>query len=352
MQQATDWYNPLKTDGFAWLEYTVPSEAEKKSLGALFESMGFAHVGQHKTRDISWYQQGDIIFLINLNASKIATSFATIHGASVSGMAFKVHNAAEALDFATTKGALKLPASEIGWCPLHAVYGIGESGLYFVDNIAEQEMRQLFDLKAFDRQGAGLLVLDHVTHNVPRGNMDKWSKFYEDIANFKEVRYFDIEGKLTGLLSRAMTAPCGKIRIPINESTDDQSQIEEFLREYKGEGIQHIALTTNDIYQTVDQLKAVGLKFLDTPDTYYDRLDARVPEHGESVEALRTRRILLDGAPIEGDGILLQIFTENAIGPVFFEIIQRKGNEGFGEGNFQALFESIEADQLKRGVIK
>ncbi|MGL4604237.1 MAG: VOC family protein, partial [Iodobacter sp.] len=178
-----------------------------------------------------------------------------------------------------------------------------------------------------------------------------WSGFYENIANFREIRYFDIEGKLTGLVSRAMTSPCGKIRIPINESSDDKSQIEEFLRQYQGEGIQHIALASNDIFATVEALKASGTRFLDTPDSYYDRTDARLPGHGEDLERLRKNRILIDGAPTEGGGILLQIFTETVIGPIFFEIIQRKGNEGFGEGNFKALFESIEEDQVRRGVL-
>ncbi len=198
----------------------------------------------------------------------------------------------------------------------------------------------------------GLTYIDHVTHNVFRGNMDKWAGFYETLFNFREIRYFDIEGKLTGLKSRAMTSPCGKIRIPINESSDDKSQIAEYLHDYKGEGIQHIALGTNNIYQTVEMLAARGVPFQDTPETYYERLDNRIKGHGEDVERLKKDRILMDGAPTEDQGLLLQIFTQNAIGPIFFEVIQRKGNEGFGEGNFKALFESIELDQVRRGVLK
>ncbi|CSB15151.1 4-hydroxyphenylpyruvate dioxygenase [Vibrio cholerae] len=196
----------------------------------------------------------------------------------------------------------------------------------------------------------GLYEIDHLTHNVKRGNMNLWAGFYERIGNFREIRYFDIEGKLTGLVSRAMTAPCGKIRIPINESSDDKSQIEEFIREYKGEGIQHIALSTEDIYHTVKTLRERGMDFMPTPDTYYDKVNQRVVGHQEDVQALRDLRILIDGAPMK-DGILLQIFTQTVIGPVFFEIIQRKGNQGFGEGNFKALFESIEEDQIRRGVL-
>jgi 4-hydroxyphenylpyruvate dioxygenase len=200
-------------------------------------------------------------------------------------------------------------------------------------------------------ENAGLQIIDHLTHNVMRGNMDKWAGFYEKLFNFREIRYFDIEGAKTGLFSRAMTSPCGKIRIPINESQDDKSQIEEYLREYHGEGIQHIALATSDIVHTVDTLRKNNVAFQDTPETYYEGVDARVGEHGEDLTELAKRRILIDGNPKKGEGILLQIFTQNVIGPIFFEIIQRKGNDGFGEGNFRALFESIELDQMRRGVI-
>ena len=198
--------------------------------------------------------------------------------------------------------------------------------------------------------GVGLTYIDHLTHNVHRGRMAEWSEFYERLFNFRELKYFDIEGKLTGLKSKAMTSPCGKIRIPINESSDDKSQIAEYLAEYKGEGIQHIALSTNNIYETVEKLRKMNVAFQSTIDTYFDGIDKRLPDHGEDVARLRRNQILIDGGP--GAGLLLQIFTQNAIGPIFFEIIQRKGNDGFGEGNFQALFESIELDQIRRGVLK
>jgi 4-hydroxyphenylpyruvate dioxygenase len=232
-----------------------------------------------------------------------------------------------------------------------AIEGIGGSIIYLVDRYGD---RTIYDVdfvpvEAGEDRSAGLTVIDHLTHNVRRGNMDKWSGFYERLFNFREIRYFDIEGRKTGLLSRAMTSPCGRIRIPINESQDDKSQIEEYLREYRGEGIQHIALATGDIYGTVDSLVRNGIEFQDTPDTYYEAVDARVEGHEESLAELQKRRILIDGSA--SDGILLQIFTRNVIGPIFFEIIQRKGNEGFGEGNFRALFESIELDQERRGVI-
>jgi 4-hydroxyphenylpyruvate dioxygenase len=237
-----------------------------------------------------------------------------------------------------------------------AIEGIGGSVIYLVDRYGE---RSIYDVdfvptdasKGLVHDGAGLTAIDHVTHNVFRGNMDKWAGFYETLFNFREIRYFDIEGKKTGLFSRALTSPCGKIRIPINESQDDKSQIEEYLREYRGEGIQHIALSTGDIYRTVDVLRGRGVAFQDTPETYYDGVDARVAGHGEKLEELRRRRILIDGSGATDEGVLLQIFTANVIGPIFFEIIQRKGNQGFGEGNFKALFESIELDQIRRGVI-
>jgi 4-hydroxyphenylpyruvate dioxygenase len=235
-----------------------------------------------------------------------------------------------------------------------SIQGIGGSLIYLVDRYGD---RSIYDVDfrpvtpAANADSAGLAYIDHLTHNVNRGGMNTWAGFYEKLFNFREIRYFDIEGKKTGLFSRAMTSPCGKIRIPINESQDDKSQIEEYLREYHGEGIQHIALASTDIYRTVDVLRRQGVAFQDTPDTYYEGIEARVPGHGEKLEELARRRILIDGNPQKGEGVLLQIFTQNVIGPIFFEIIQRKGNEGFGEGNFRALFESIELDQIRRGVV-
>ena len=243
---------------------------------------------------------------------------------------------------------LNIPAIEgIGGSRLYLVDRYGDNTIYDIDFVFEPGWQDR--LRASDK---GLTYIDHLTHNVHRGNMATWASFYERLFGFREIRYFDIEGKVTGLVSKAMASPCGKIRIPLNESQDDASQVEEFLRDYKGEGIQHIALGSNDIYRTVDLLQAAGVALQDTPDAYYDDVDARVPGHRESIDELRRRRILIDGAPARGLGVLLQIFTRNVIGPIFFEIIQRKGNEGFGEGNFRALFESIERDQIARGVLK
>ena len=294
---------------------------------------------------------------MNAEPASQAEEFARLRGPSVCGMAFRVKDAKAAIEHARQHGGKQFHGN-LGPMELNipAIYGIGESTLYFVDLYGKQSIYDV-DFRFYaDWQermasaGAGLQLVDHLTHNVKRGNMAVWAEFYENIGNFREIRYFDIEGKLTGLVSKAMTSPCGKIRIPINESVDDHSQIEEFIKAYNGEGIQHIALATDDIYQTVSDLKNRGLVFMDTPDTYYEAVNDRVKGHGESIEQLKELKILIDGAP-EKDGILLQIFTDTVIGPVFFEIIQRKGNEGFGEGNFKALFESIEQDQIRRGVL-
>lgn len=350
-------YNPLGTDGFEFVEYTAADEKGINALKDLFSSLGFAEVAKHKSKEVWLYKQNDINFIINAEPASQAEEFARLRGPSVCGMAFRVKDAGKALQHAIENGAKQF-VGNLGPMELNipAVYGIGESTLYFVDryledNIYDVDFAFYDDWKArMESANSGLDFVDHLTHNVRRGNMAVWADFYERIGNFREIRYFDIEGKLTGLVSKAMTSPCGKIRIPINESSDDKSQIEEFIREYNGEGIQHIALATDDIYKTVSELRDRGMKFMSTPDTYYEAVDSRVEGHGEDLGKLRDLRILIDGAPMK-DGILLQIFTDTVIGPVFFEIIQRKGNEGFGEGNFKALFESIEEDQIRRGVI-
>ncbi|BBL88719.1 4-hydroxyphenylpyruvate dioxygenase [Vibrio rotiferianus] len=352
-----DTYNPLGTDGFEFVEYTAANSEGIEQLKALFVSLGFAEIAKHRSKEAWLYRQGDISFIVNAQPHSQAEGFAKVHGPSVCGMAFRVKDANVALKQALDNGGVEYK-TEIGPMELSipAIYGIGESLLYFVDRYGKQSIYDV-DFRFYDdaderlaKADVGMYEIDHLTHNVKQGNMDVWSGFYERIGNFREIRYFDIEGKLTGLVSRAMTAPCGKIRIPINESSDDKSQIEEFIREYNGEGIQHIALTTDDIYQTVHTLRDRGMEFMPTPDTYYEKVDERVKGHGEDVSKLRDLRVLIDGAPTK-DGILLQIFTQTVIGPVFFEIIQRKGNEGFGEGNFKALFESIEEDQIRRGVL-
>ena len=340
--------NPLGLDGFEFVEFTSP---DPEAMAGLFTSLGFAHVGTHRSKAIRHFAQGGINFLLNEEPAGHADEFRRDHGPSASAMAFRVRDADKALKLAVERGATEIE----GELDLPALEGIGGSYLYLVDQLGHEMLYgSAFEpVIGADRQthSVGLHTLDHLTHNVNRGRMDHWAKFYERVFNFRQIRYFDIEGQQTGLLSRAMTAPDDKIRIPLNESQDDYSQIAEYLKEYKGEGIQHLAFATDDIFATVDKLRANGVKFQDSPDTYYEMLDERLPGHGHNVQAMRDRRILIDGSPETGEGLLLQIFTQNMVGPIFFEIIQRKGNEGFGEGNFKALFESIELDQIRRGVI-
>jgi len=350
--------NPMGTDGFEFLEF---ASHEPQKLDKLFTSLGFTAVAKHRSKNVTLYRQGDINFILNAEEDGQPKAFKEAHGPSANAMAFRVKNIDAALKRAKEKGYEIVP-SEAGPMELHipALRGIGGSLVYLVDRYGDNGNIYDIDFKFFDGvdrnpKGAGLLKLDHVTHNVERGNMDKWANYYTDLFNFREIRYFDIEGKVTGLKSRAMTSPDGAIRIPINESSDDQSQIAEYLKEHHGEGIQHMALSTDTIYDTVEVLKTKNVEFLDTPDTYYERVDTRVPGHGEDLVRMKKNRILIDGEAMDKDRdeqLLLQIFTKTVIGPLFFEIIQRKGNEGFGEGNFKALFESIEEDQIRRGVVK
>jgi 4-hydroxyphenylpyruvate dioxygenase len=349
--QPTSFDNPMGTDGFEFVEYTAP---DPELLRTLFERLGFPVRARHRSKNVTLHSQGDINFIINAEPNSFGQQFAKVHGPSACAMAFRVKDATYAYKRAIELGA-KPVETTVGPMELRipAIEGIGGSLIYLVDRYGDRSIYDVDFVPVTDPAppSAGLTYIDHLTHNVARGHMNTWSGFYEKLFNFREIRYFDIEGKKTGLFSRAMTSPCGKIRIPINESQDDKSQIEEYLREYHGEGIQHIALGTNDIFATVDTLRRQGVQFQDTPDTYYEGVNARVPGHKEKLDEMQKRKILIDGNPDKGDGLLLQIFTQNVIGPIFFEIIQRKGNEGFGEGNFKALFESIELDQIRRGVI-
>ena len=347
--------NPMGTDGFEFVEYAAP---DPEMLRELFSQMGMPAVARHRSKNVTLHKQRDINFIINAEPDSFAQEFARLHGPCACAMAFRVKDASIALSRAVELGATPVAANP-GPMELNipAIEGIGGSRLYLVDRYGENTIYDIDFVFADDWEAeskkldTGLTYIDHLTHNVHMGQMVVWADFYERLFNFREIRYFDISGKVTGLFSKAMTSPCGKIRIPLNESQDEQSQIEEYLRDYKGEGIQHIALGTNDIYDTVDRLMANGIHLQDTNDAYYELIDERVPGHGESVAELQKRKILVDGAPQDDQGLLLQIFTKNVIGPIFFEIIQRKGNEGFGEGNFKALFESLELDQIRRGVV-
>jgi len=349
--------NPIGLDGFEFLEFTAP---KKGMLEPIFDAMGFTLVARHKSKDVELWRQGDINLLSNYEKKCHAAYYAEEHGPSACGMAFRVKDSQHAYKEVLARGAqpmdthtgpmeLKLPA----------IKGIGGAMLYLIDRYEGENTIYDIDfnwIEGVDRhpEGCGFHTLDHLTHNVYRGRMNFWAGFYEKLFNFKEIRYFDIKGEYTGLLSKAMTAPDGKIRIPLNEeAVGGGGQIEEFLMKYNGEGIQHIAFACDDLVACLDKLKAKGMKFMTPPpNTYYDMLEERLPGHGENVDELQKRGILLDGTTENGEPrLLLQIFSETVFGPVFFEFIQRKQDEGFGEGNFKALFESIERDQVNRGVL-
>jgi 4-hydroxyphenylpyruvate dioxygenase len=358
MRPAVSAENPMGADGFAFVEF---ADAEPGRLGALFELMGFKAVARHRTKAVTLYRQGDVNYLVNADPDSYAARFAKIHGPSACGMGFRVADAQTAYLRATAMGARPAPAV-FGPKALSvpAIEGVGGALIYFVDRHGDSGSMWGADFhwiagREPRPEGAGLLYLDHLTHNVFRGRMDYWAEWYKRLFSFRQIRFFDIEGKLTGLRSRAMTSPCGKIRIPINESADDDSQIEEYLYAYKGEGIQHIACGCRNIYETVAALRRAGLAFMPPPpDAYYQKIDARLPGHGEPIDRLKELGVLIDGEPARNGGapkLLLQIFSQTLIGPIFFEFIERKGDEGFGEGNFRALFESIEEDQIRRGVL-
>jgi 4-hydroxyphenylpyruvate dioxygenase len=368
----TVWDNPMGTAGFEFIEYAAP---DPEAMGALFERMGFKPIAKHRHKNVTLYRQGGINFIVNAEPDSFAQRFARQHGPSICAIAFRVQDAKAAYERAKSLGAWAY-ADQAGPGELNipAIKGIGDSLIYLVDkwrgkngvqdasgheeppvlgNISfyDVDFQPLPGIRAADLNpvGHGLTYIDHLTHNVHRGRMQEWAGFYERLFNFKEVRYFDFEGQATGVKSKAMTSPCGLIRIPINEEGNEKAgQIQEYLDRYHGEGIQHIALGSTDLQASVDALQMSGIKLLSTGETYYELLDKRIPGHGEDVGALQSRNILMDGTKGE---LLLQIFSENQLGPIFFEFIQRKGNEGFGEGNFKALFESIELDQMRRGVL-
>ena len=352
----------MGTDGFEFIEYAAPDPA---AMGALFLQMGFQAIAHHRHKAVTLYRQGGINFILNAEPDSFAQRFARLHGPSICAIALRVQDAKRAYERAISLGAWGYAGiAGPGELNIPAIKGIGDSIIYFVDRwrgkggAADGQIGNIgfFDVDfeplpgaTLNPQGHGLVQIDHLTHNVHKGRMDEWAEFYERLFNFREARYFDIEGQLSGVKSRAMVSPCGKIRIPINEEGNEaKGQIQEYLDRYRGEGIQHIALASADLYATVDAMRAAGMRLLNTPATYYELIDARIPGHGEDVARMQAQQILVDGAP---GNLLLQIFTENQLGPIFFEFIQRKGNDGFGEGNFKALFESIELDQMRRGVL-
>ncbi|EOX9162665.1 4-hydroxyphenylpyruvate dioxygenase [Acinetobacter baumannii] len=344
--------NPLDLCGFAFIEFV----SKKNDLDEVFKTLGFTNVAKHKSKDVYLWRQGDINIILNYEENSYSNYFYQEHGPSACAMGFKTKNSKKAFDKAVEFGAepiyVKSGPMELN---LPAIKGIGGMPIFLVDrDIYSNDFDFYPDINK-QPIGAGLKIIDHLTHNVYKGRMKYWADFYEKIFNFQEIRYFDIKGEYTGLTSKALTAPDGLIRIPLNEESDGgNGQIQEFLEDFNGEGIQHIAFSTDDLIQTWDKLKDLGVQFMTAPpNTYYEMLGERLPNHGEPTEELRTRGILLDGSTTNGDPrLLLQIFSANLIGPVFFEFIQRKHDDGFGEGNFKALFESIERDQIQRGVLK
>ena len=357
------WENPMQTDGFEFIEYAAPDAA---AMAAVFLRMGFTPIARHRHKDVTLFRQGEINFVLNAEPDSFAQRFGRLHGPSVCAIAFRVRDAASAYQRALGLGAWGYAGhAGPGELNIPAIKGVGDSLIYLVDRwrgkngAREGEIGNIgfYDVDfeplpgaTLNPAGHGLTYIDHLTHNVHRGRMAELADFYARLFNFREIRYFDIEGRVTGVKSKALTSPCGKIRIPINEEGNEKAgQIQEYLDIYRGEGIQHIAMGASNLFRTVDALRASGVKLLDTIDTYYELVDKRIPGHGEDVAELKKRKILIDG---KSGALLLQIFSENQLGPIFFEFIQRKGDQGFGEGNFKALFESIELDQLRRGVLK
>jgi 4-hydroxyphenylpyruvate dioxygenase len=346
--------NPAGTDGFEFVEFAHP---DPQALRDLFARMGYVLTARHKTKDIELWQQGDITYILNAEPGSHATRFVAEHGPCAPSMGWRVVNAQAAYDHAVKAGATPYDATDKA-LNLPAIVGIGGSLIYFTDQYGSKNPYNAeFDwLSAPKPKSVGFYYLDHLTHNVHKGNMDKWFDFYGKIFGFKQIRFFDIEGKHSGLFSRALTSPCGRIRIPINEDRGETGQIVEYLKRYNGEGIQHIAVGSDDIYSTVDEIAERGLKFMPKPPAaYYELSKTRVTGHEEPLDRMAKYGILIDGEGVVDGGetrILLQIFSKTVIGPIFFEFIQRKGDDGFGEGNFRALFESIEQDQIDRGVLK
>ena len=349
--------NPAGTDGFAFVLFAHDDPAK---LREVFARQGYTHVATQRSKPVEVWQQGDISYLIDATPGSHAADFVAEHGPCAPGMGWRVADGRHAHDHAVARGATSYDGpGKVMDVP--AIVGIGGSLIYFVDQYRDASpFNAEFDwIAPAHPEGVGFHYLDHLTHNVHRGNMDTWFRFYGKLFNFREIRFFDIKGKYSGLLSRALTSPCGRIRIPINEDRGETGQIVEYLERYRGEGIQHIAVGARDIYEAVDAIAAKGVTFMPKPPAaYYEMSRDRVTGHEEPLERMRRQGILIDGeGVIDADGaeretrILLQIFSRTCIGPIFFEFIQRKGDDGFGEGNFKALFESIEADQVARGVL-
>lgn len=342
---SSTWENPCLIDGCDFIEF---AGRNAEHMHKTFQKLGFILKGKHKTKEIFFYEQGGVKFFVNEEEESFAKDFKESHGDSACAMGLKAEDANKAFEAAVARGATPYVNGRKDVSGHNAIYGIGNALVYFVDYKEGVPFDKDFDFNTTETKGFGLRYIDHMTNNVPVSEMQKWCDFYEKVFNFKETRFFNIKGQQTGLISKVMSSPCGKLAIPINEPTDQKSQIQEYLDEYKGSGIQHIALGTDDIVAAVAKMREQGIEFLDVPDTYYDALPERLPNITENIDDLKRLKILADG---DEEGYLLQIFTKNLFGPIFIEIIQRKKHDGFGEGNFQALFDAIERDQKERGVL-
>jgi 4-hydroxyphenylpyruvate dioxygenase len=341
-----EWDNPIGIQGFAFLAYGAE---QTQDLELLFTKLGMQKTRKHAKRDLFLFEQNKILFLLNAEKTGFAYEFQKSHGPSAYAMGWLVDDAEKAFTLSVERGARPYTGTDSpADVRIPAVYGIGDSLIYFIDQ-KNEFFKTYQKIQAPQVKDKGLLRIDHLTNNVPVGEMQKWCDFYGKIFNFKEVRYFDIKGLKTGLISKVMVSPGYKVMIPINEPSDKKSQIQEYLDVYKGSGIQHIALDTRDIETSVTSLNEAGIPFLDSPPrSYYDMLKGRLPTLKEEPLALEKLSILADG---DKEGYLLQIFTKNQIGPIFYEIIQRENHWGFGDGNFQALFDAIERDQAARGYL-
>ena len=344
--------NPVGLDGIEFVEFVSPRPAE---LDALFTAFGFSRVMRHATRAVDVYRQNDITFLLNREAGSFAAEFGALHGPAICSMGWRTQNAGDAIGAALARGASAAQRNDLqrDGKPVPAIMGIGDSLIYFVDG-AQQPFEERYARLGFvpaEQPNVvapkGFTVIDHLTNNVANGTMLRWAEFYKSVFNFTEVRYFDIRGAKTGLTSYALRSPCGRFCIPINEAGEAKSQINEYLDEYKGPGIQHLAFLTDDILGSLRALEGTPVAFLDIDDEYYAQVFDRVPNVTEDNAEIHARQVLVDG---DADGYLLQIFTKNLVGPIFIEIIQRRNHLSFGEGNFGALFRSIERDQMRRGV--
>lgn len=338
--------NPLGLNGIEFVEF---SSAQPNELHKLFIDFGFSKIARHSTQDIDLYRQGSIVMLLNRQPKSFGDQFQKMHGPSISAMGWRFNNPQKAYEEALARGARACTTGDYrksDGLPVPAIYGIGDSLIYFVEANQPIGFTKLQDPTIVPEKG--FLLIDHLTNNVFKGTMQEWATFYKQIFGFEEVRYFDIKGKKTGLTSYALRSPCGQFCIPINEASEAKSQINEFLEEYHGPGVQHLAFLTRDLTTSIQKLKGTSIETLDIAPGYYEKAFKRVPQVKEDRGLIQDLNILVDG---DSEGYLLQIFTKKLVGPIFIELIQRENHLSFGEGNFQALFDSIERDQEKRGVL-